>query len=273
MSNQQTQLTLASGFNTNNIIFSNPVLGNIPNSVPLITFKRILFSVTNPDGTVGDLIIKTERLFSYGVIQNSDPKTQEVTGYSIPIILHDKDNPTPAQLEFTSIFNEIVEKTKDHILIPSVKREIDPRGKIEERRDLKDLNPLYVKKVDGVPVSGSSPVIYTKLIHNKKTNKITSMFYDLEGTSLNPLEIIGKYCFITAAIKFESIFIGANGKISFQVKLYEAEVELQQTGMRRLLTTSRPEITPNTNSIQIEQQAGEENIAFETEVVKKVTKK
>ena len=241
--NQQTKLSTASGFNTNNIIFSTPLLGSIPNSVPAITFKRILLSVTNPDGTVGELIMRTERLFSYGVSQNCDPKTQEVIGYSIPIVLHDRDAPTQAQLEFTTVFNNIVEKTKDHILIPAVKREIDPRGKIEERRDLKDLNPLYQKKVDGVPVSGSSPMLYTKLIHNKKSNKITSMFYDEEGTSLNPLDLVGKNCFITAAIKFESIFIGGNGKISFQVKLYEAEVELLQTGMRRLLPTSRPTLS------------------------------
>ena len=246
MSNQQTQLSSASGFNTNNIIFSKPLVGNIPNSTPLITFKRILFSVTNDDGTVGDLIIKTQRLFSYGVTQNTDAKTQEVIGYSIPVILHDRDGPTREQADFTDVFNAIVEKTKDHILTPSVKREIDPRGKIEERRDLKDLNPLYIKKVDGVPVPGNSPTLYTKLIHNKKTNKITSMFFDIEGNSLNPLDLIGKYCFITAAIKFESIFIGANGKISFQVKLYEAEIELQQTGTRRLLTTSRPVIAGNT---------------------------
>ena len=44
---------------------------------------------------------------------------------------------------------------------------------------------------------------------------------------------MGKYCFTTAAIKIESIFIGS--KISLQVKLYEAVIEPQSSGMKRLL--------------------------------------
>ena len=45
--------------------------------------------------------------------------------------------------------------------------------------------------------------------------------------------MIGKYCYTTAAVKIESIFIG--NKISLQVKLYEAVIEPVQQGGNRLL--------------------------------------
>ena len=49
-----------------------------------------------------------------------------------------------------------------------------------------------------------------------------------------------KYCWTTAAIKFESIFIGS--KISFQVKLYEADIELVNSGKKRLLPRQQPQL-------------------------------
>ena len=52
------------------------------------------------------------------------------------------------------------------------------------------------------------------------------------------MDLIGKYFFVRAAIKIESIFIG--NKISLQVKLYECEVKIADQGPRRLLS-SRPE--------------------------------
>jgi len=58
-------------------------------------------------------------------------------------------------------------------------------------------------------------------------------FYDQDDQLLDPLDLIGKYCFATAAVKIESIFIG--NKISLQVKIYEADVEPQQSGTKRLI--------------------------------------
>ena len=52
---------------------------------------------------------------------------------------------------------------------------------------------------------------------------------------MNPLELVGKPCFVNAAVKIESIFIGS--KITLQVKLFECDVELleSQGGLRKLL--------------------------------------
>ena len=59
------------------------------------------------------------------------------------------------------------------------------------------------------------------------------MFYNYEGDNVDALSLLGKYCHAKGAVKIESIFIG--NKISMQVKLYECEVKLMETGMKRLL--------------------------------------
>lgn len=229
----QTQLTSASGYDTTNMLFSDPIQGSIPNSP--ISFKRITITTKNSDGSIGELIIPTERLFSFGVCENKSMDTGAINGYVMPLCLHSKDGATKQEKEWTDTFNKIVEKCKDHIL--------DNKDAIEQydldRNDLKKLNPLYYKKEKGKVVEGTGPTLYTKLIVSKKLDKITSIFFNSDGEDVNPLDLLGKYCYTTAAIKIESIFIG--NKISLQIKLYEAEVKLAQNGMKRLL---RPATTP-----------------------------
>lgn len=229
----QTQLTSAFGYDTKNMLFSDPIPGSIPNSP--ISFKRITITTINPNGSIGELIIPTERLFSFGVGENKSMDTGKTNGYVMPLCLHSKDAPTQQEKKWTETFNNIVEKCKDHIL--------ENKDSIEqydlERNDLKKLNPLYYKKDKGKVVDGTGPTLYAKLIVSKKLDKITSIFFNSDGDDVNPLDLLGKYCYTTAAIKIESIFIG--NKISLQVKLYEAEVKLAQNGMKRLL---RPATTP-----------------------------
>jgi hypothetical protein len=106
-----------------------------------------------------------------------------------------------------------------------------------ERSDLRKLNPVYYKKTeDGEVAEGASPTLYAKLIVSKKNgqNKIITEFFDgVSGNPIKPLDLIGKYCYTKAVIKIESIFLGS--KISLQVKLYEAEVNLINSGVKKLL--------------------------------------
>jgi hypothetical protein len=231
---ENTQLTSASGYNTDRIIFSESQSGSIPNSVPQINYKRINIQTRNDDGTTGDLILPTTKLFSFGVSENTNPETGKVNGYVMPICLWNRDGASQEEKEWSETFDNIVEKCKDHL--------IEHKDEIEryelEKRDLKKLNPLYWKKERGVVVPGTGPTLYTKLIVSKKQQKIISMFYDSDGESLDPLSLKGKYCYATCAIKIESIFIG--NKISLQVKLYECEARLMDTGMRRLMKRRPP---------------------------------
>lgn len=225
-----TQITSAAGYNTDRLIFSESQNGSIPNTP--IQYKRILIKTKNNDGTIGDLIIPTTRLFSFGVSENISPDTQKVNGYVLPLCLWSRDGCSSEEKEWTDTFNKIVEKCKLHL--------VNTREEIErwdlELNDLKKFNPLYWKKEKGVVVKGTGPVLYSKLIVSRKIEKyngIITMFYDKNDNPIDPLSLIGKRCYITGAIKIESIFIG--NKISLQVKLYECECDIVQSGMVKLL--------------------------------------
>jgi hypothetical protein len=229
----QTQLSSASSYNVDNIIFSDPQVGSIPDSKPAINFKRIFISTKNADGSIGELVIPTcKKLFSFGVGENLNQDTGNVNGYVFPICLYSRNETTKEEKEWVNTFNKIVDKCKEHLL--------DNKETIEkydlDESDLKKFNPLYWKKDKGKIIEDVGPTLYAKLIMSKKLNKITSIFYDREGRDVDPMELCGKYLTTSAAIKFESIFIG--NKISLQVKLYEAEVNILQTGIKRLLSNT-----------------------------------
>ena len=228
-----TTLTTANGYNTDNMIFSKPEEGNIPGS-PL-KFKRVRIGTKNPDGTTGDLIIKTEEVFSFGIQENTDMTTQKVNGHVMPLCLWNKNGATDEEKIWTTTFDKIVEKCKEYIL--------DHKDDIErydlDESDLKKLNPLYWKREKGKKVEGMGPTLYAKLIESKKTNSILTLFTDADtNEDINAMDFKRKYCYVQAAIKIESIFVG--NKVSLQVKLYEGVIRQLSSGPTRLL---RPNAT------------------------------
>jgi len=241
MSNDNTQITPVKGYNVNRMIFSEPVSGSIPDSKPKIEFKRINISTKNEDGSVGELILPTSRLFSFGVSENTSQETGKVNGYTFPICLWGKDQPSEEEKAWTDLFDSIVEKCIDHLIENREEIEMFELCKADLTKSKGGLNPLYWKKEKFTEngkttmrvVPGSGPTIYTKLIFSKKNDKFLSQFFDVNDEPLNALDLMGKYCYTNAAVKIESIFIGS--KISLQVKLYEAVVEPTNTGMKRLL--------------------------------------
>jgi len=247
---QHTQITPVMGYNSSRMIFSEPTSGAIPDSKPKIEFKRINISTRNEDGTIGELILPTSRLFSFGVSENTSQETGHVNGYTFPLCLWNRESPTEEEKDWTNMFNSIVERCMDHL--------IDNREEIEmfdlTRTDLTKakggLNPLYWKKEKHTNekgkiilrvVPGSGPTLYTKLIYSKKHNKFLSQFFDMNDEPIDALSLMGKYCYTNAAVKIESIFIGS--KISLQIKLYEAVIEPTSAGMKRLLTRPKADST------------------------------
>jgi len=227
MSYDNTQLTSAFGYDVKNIRFRKPIDGSILNDT--VKFKRIAIGTRNPDGSLGELVIPTLQVYSFGLSENVNPQTSNTDGHSLSLCLYTKDNPTEEQKKWVETFNSIVEHIKQYLL--------DHKDDIEkyelEPADLKKLNPLYYKKEKGKIVEGTGPTLYAKVMQNKKTNLITTPFCDENGNDLDPLSILGKRCYATAAIKFEGIFIGS--KISLQVKVYEAKVKLIDSAPKRFL--------------------------------------
>lgn len=248
MSNSEnTQLTPPAGYDTSRMIFSEPVSGAIPKSVPKIEFKRINISTRNEDGTVGELILPTERLFSFGVSENTSQETGKVNGYTFPLCLWNRDGATKAEKAWTDTFTKIVDTCISHLVENREEIEMFELTRADLTKSKGGLDPLYWKKEKATNdkgktvlrrVPGTGPTLYTKLIFSKKSNKFLSQFFDINDEPLNAMDLMGKYCYSQAAIKIESIFIGS--RISLQVKLYEAVVEPTSTGMKRLL--GRPKV-------------------------------
>ena len=102
---------------------------------------------------------------------------------------------------------------------------------------------MYWKKDEkGRVVDNSGPILSPKLIQSKKLNKVLTNFYNENGEEIEFNELVKKRCYVKGAIKIESIFIGKD--IYLQVKLYEAEVRLVDSGVKRLLKRPTPRETP-----------------------------
>jgi hypothetical protein len=279
-----TQLTTASGYDTKRMIFSDPLLGSIPNSVPAINYRRISIQTRNEDGTTGDLIFPTSQLFSFGVSENKNQDTGKVNGYVMPICLWNRDGPSDEEKDWSDTFDKVIDKCKQHLV--EHKEDIDQYDLGME--DLKKFNPLWWKKEKGKIVDGIGPTLYAKLIVSKKHDKIVSMFYDNNGDEIDPLSLLGKYCYASSAIKIESIFIG--NKISMQIKLYETEVRLMDGGMKRMMkkrpqgddkvtlsTVSKPmeelELSDGEASVKDSDEDNEESKPVKKTSVKKVVRR
>ena len=239
------ELISASSYDTSRMIFSEPIEGGIPDSKPPISFKRVNISTVYENGSTGPLIMGTERLYSYGLGEDTNPDTGKINGYKLPLALHNINGASQEEKDFVSTFESITKKCKDFLLKNKDKLE---QYELEEN-DLKKLNPIYRKKEKDVVVETASPVLYAKLIvkKDKDGNKIITVFFDEDsGESINALDLLGKACYVRSAIKFESIFIG--NKISIQIKLLECDVKVIKMSFRDELNI---EVTGVRNNIKI----------------------
>ena len=238
------QLSNVSNFDCSNIIFNDPQKHTVPDSKPPIAYTRVQMQVRHPDGTTGDLILPTERCFSFGVQANEDQHTNAVNNYSMSLVLQSRDGPTQEELQWIDTFNSIVTATEAWIL--DNKEEL---GKFDlERSDLKKLNPLWWKKetvndpttgkLIERRVPGRGPTLYPKLQWNKQSGDITTKFYDASTDDpINPIDLISQRCNACAAIRIEGLYIGKT--ISLQMKMMECNVEIVDTSYKRLLVGSQ----------------------------------
>lgn len=225
------QLTSINNFNLDNIIYSKPSVNSIPNSS--LQYRRVSISVKNPDNSIGDLLFMTSKLFSFGVQEDKfKPGTFKMT-----VCLYNKDEATAEEKEFVSLFEKVVEHSKDHLL--SIKKDVKkPRLTRVELDKINDYSPIrYKLDEDGNISDAASPTIGLKLMQSTKNNvtKILTTFSDSDnGDELDPMTLVSKICHVNCIIKIDSIFIGSD-KCYFQVKLYEAGITLLDKGLKCFL--------------------------------------
>lgn len=251
---KSTQLTdvmeFSSDINTmksqiKNRLIMEAVKSQIPGST--LSFYRLLLSIRNPDGTVGDVIIDLDRSYSFGVSESRDLATNNLNGYTLSISMYERDGATEKQVRSVQFINCLSDVIKDYLLTEEGKASVENWDL--EAALLKKVNPLYFKRDKGKIVEGSSPTFYPKLMYYKASKdkngkereaRIGTKFYledevDENGDAqeVNPLEFLGVRCHATPAIKFENVYVA--GKVSMQCKVYEANVKAAESGPKRLL--------------------------------------
>lgn len=243
-----TQLTDYRDYDVDNLILQLPERRN--------DVQRIRVLTHHLDGTMGDLIISTPRLLTFGMQEQIDPDTQHTIGYQIPLVMWGKNGPTEEEKRFVDTLENIVEACKEFI--------IDNKDEIGrptlEYTDLHRLSPLYYKMNNGEIQKDHSPLLYTKLNIFRQDDglQIRTLFTD-ENTKepIDPLQLINRRCFITGAIKLESIIVSNKGRPRFQVKLFEARVRFIDTGFKSLLDPGR--VYPKNNKQKVKSISKETN--------------
>ena len=222
------RLTNSSDVKVENIRFGKVEVGKVTGKN--ITYKRIPITITHGDDLYGSLFIKTEKCTTLGVQENVDPDTEKVNGWTLPIVMYNRDGATKEQLEWVEKFGEIVEHCKDYVM--ENKEEVD-RCDLE-RPQLDKIGDCMWWPRNGVIVGEEGgPTLYPKLIvgksrARKRYDTRFRMVCDLldegdAGVVIDKEELV-EYYNVIAVIKIESIYIGG-GKVSLQVKVSEALVE------------------------------------------------
>ena len=226
------RLTNYSDVKPENIRFCAPKVSNVQGKD--ITYQRIPITIEHCDGTYGSLLIKTEKCFTFGAQRNIDKETGELTGWSLPIAMYNRDSPTKEQREWVEKFGEIVECCGD-FLVDYHEFEWKQLGKIG--------NCMWWPNDDKT----RGPNLYPKIIAAKSKRFDTKfrMVKDLkdnldEGVPITKEELVDNYNVI-AVINFDSIYVC--GKDAYlQVKVYEALLEEQE----ELPSLLRPAATKKT---------------------------
>ena len=215
-------------FKTENIQFSKPEINTVPGQK--ISYKRIRLNYKEGDD-LHDLILESPPdLLSWGLSEQHDMVTSQLTGYQLPICLWSKNGASSTEKLFTDTLNKICDFTKKWL--------ISHRDEIEQydldEGDLKKFNPLYWKTEKGKIVEDRGPTLYAKCLYNKNEQKINTIFINEDlNCNVNPLSILNKQCYVKFALRIENIFFGT--KISLQVKLHEVLFRPKETILRSLL--------------------------------------
>ena len=228
------RLINASDVKVENIRFGKVEVGKVPGNKKNMSYKRIPITITHGDDLYGSLFIQTETCFSFGVQENVSPDTGKVIGWTLPIVMYNKDGATEKQLRWVEKFNEIITCCEDYV--------IENREELEQY-DLKrsQLNKIggcmWWPKIEEIADKEKGPTLYPKLVagrsqaqkrYDTKLREVSDLLdQSAVGVGIGKEELM-EYCDVIAVIKIESIYIGG-GKFSLQVKVSEALVKIQRS--------------------------------------------
>ncbi len=173
-------------FNLSDLVFDYPKKGKMSDGT---SFSKTPIKVRRSDGTTSPLYVATDTCFSFGVKKDS-----KYGGYSIPLVLMDRDNPTDKQKGFVSLLKEIM---------------------LARHSTLKSC--LYGK---------NDPILYVKLDYDRECDEILTDCYerdtmeDKESTKeITPEKYIGKKnCLVRVIIEISSFFVTDKATLQMRAK-------------------------------------------------------
>lgn len=224
----------ANDFNPANIAFDEVVTD------PKFNTKRINIRYMYGKSK-GDLTFITDELFSYGIQEkrmNSDSSVkQPLNGYSLPLILYDKENASPSEKAFENALNVIAETCKDYLI--SIRKTLK-KFDLEKSQLKKIMGSLFYKKdEEGERIPDAPPTLYANLLATRIPDEedgfvIKTKFFDnATNAQVDPFSLLGKRLRCVSLIKIESIFIGTT--MSIQIKVLQTRVAVQESGSSCLI--------------------------------------
>ena len=229
------QLINPRNFNVKNIVFAKCKHRTVPNQN--ISYQSIRASYRYPNGKIGDFILETPVVYSFGVQANyKDQKTKdEITNYSQSFCLYSNHGPTKEELEFEKMINDIVDACKTEL----VRQKVKYKGYEIEAGD-SELKRIKVLKIpldeNKNPKPDVGPRWYVRLVDKKDDDGeivIKSLFYDTTGAPIDPIDV-GR-CRTKSCIKFDSIFLNSAG-IYPQFRVQESYVDIIDNTIRPMLS-------------------------------------
>ena len=163
-------------FRTGDLVFGEPKEGTMSDGT---SFRKIPISVERSDGSTGPLYIVSEPCFSFGIQRDS-----KYGGYSVPLVLMDKEGPTEKQREFVRMIKKIMSAC-------------DPKPK----------SCLYGK-------NENDPIMYVKVDYVKETKEFITKFYEREDMEdknsteeIKPEKYVGrKNCLAKVVMEIDNLF-------------------------------------------------------------------
>lgn len=147
-------------------------------------------------------------MFSFGVTKRLNQETDQLTGYSIPVDLWEKDSqPSESEKAFFHALNKVTQFCQKHR-----EDELGP--------DLASClsNSLYRKQVEYTDKRGKTKK------KKDESKKILSLFRTQGNDKVNPFDYLNQYCKVKMALIIESIYISKN-IVSIQIKVHDAYIK------------------------------------------------